>query len=244
MKYDFGLIAVGDEITDGDIVNTNTKHFANTLAKAGFHMGMHISCRDTENDISSCISFLQSEHKNIITIGGLGPTEDDLTTFSVANHFKQTLELDIDSWTKLERRVMAKYGRVVPGTQKQAMFPKNSKVIINHNGTANGFKLEFESKRFIYTFPGPPKECVPMIDSIKPSQPINKKIIRKSWIVKNIGESLLAEKLEIIKNEYSFVSFKYRAGEDNIELKYFYPPCCPYSDDIITKVEKILRNYL
>jgi molybdenum cofactor synthesis domain-containing protein len=244
MKYDIGLIAIGDEIVDGDIVNTNTKHFANSLDKTGFIIGMHISCRDTESDISSCISFLKAKHKHIVTIGGLGPTEDDLTTISIANHFKQTLELDIDSWEKLESRVMAKYGRVISGTKKQAMFPKNSKVIINHNGTANGFKLEFENKRFIYTFPGPPKECIPMIDSIKSSQPINKKIIRKSWFVKNIGESLLAEKLEIIKNEYSFVSFKYRAGEDNIELKYLYPSYCPYSDDIITKVENILQNYL
>ena len=244
MKYEFGLIAVGDEITDGDIINTNTKHFANTLSKAGSSIGMHISCRDTENDISSCINFLQSEHKNIITIGGLGPTEDDLTTLAVANHFKKPLELDIDSWQKLEHRVIAKYGRVISGTKKQAMFPKNSKVIINHNGTANGFKLEFENKRFIYTFPGPPKECIPMINSIESSQTVNKKIIRKSWFVKNIGESLLAEKLETIKNEFSFVTFKYRASENEIELKYFYPSYCPHSADIITKVEKILDCYL
>lgn len=245
MKYDFGFIAIGDEIVDGDIVNTNSSNFAKYLVSNGFEIGFHISCKDSYEDIISSIDFLRSNHKNIITIGGLGPTEDDLTTESIAKYFKKDMLLDDSSWHKLEKRMLAKYGKITLGTKKQAMFPSDAKIIINQNGTANGFKLEFDSNRFIFAFPGPPKECIPMLEALNlTNKSKNRKIIRKRWHIHNIGESLLAEKLETIKEKYSFVTFKYRIAEGFIELKYFYPEGCPYSEDIIINVEHLLKEHL
>ncbi|MBK2106941.1 competence/damage-inducible protein A [Francisella philomiragia] len=245
MRYDFGFIAIGDEIVDGDIVNTNSSNFAKYLVSNGFEIGFHISCKDSYEDIISSIDFLRSNHKNIITIGGLGPTEDDLTTESIAKYFKKDMLLDDSSWHKLEKRMLAKYGKITLGTKKQAMFPSDAKIIINQNGTANGFKLEFDSNRFIFAFPGPPKECIPMLEALSlTNKSKNRKIIRKRWNIHNIGESLLAEKLETIKEKYSFVTFKYRIAEGFIELKYFYPEGCPYSEDIIINVEHLLKEHL
>ena len=118
MKYDFGFIAIGDEITDGDIVNTNTPNFAKHLIKKGFQTGSHISCKDVFDDICSAIEFLKANHKNIIIAGGLGPTEDDLTSEAVAKHFNKELELDEQSWLALEKRMMAKYGKILDKSNK------------------------------------------------------------------------------------------------------------------------------
>ncbi|MGQ4006132.1 competence/damage-inducible protein A [Francisellaceae bacterium CB300] len=244
MKYDFGFIAIGDEITDGDIVNTNTPNFAKFLIEKGFETGSHISCKDVLEDISLSIEFLKSHHKNIIITGGLGPTEDDLTSEVVAKHFNKKLELDEKSWLALEKRMMAKYGKITHGTKKQAVFPSGAKVILNHNGTANGFELEFEYNRKIYVLPGPPRECIPMLKNIFSKPTTTKNITRKSWNIKEIGESFLAEELEKIKREYPFVTFKYRLDDGFIELKYFYPKDCPHSEDIISSVEILLTKYL
>ena len=244
MKYDFGFIAVGDEITDGDIVNTNTPSFAKFLIEKGFKTGSHISCKDEFDDICSSLEFLKADHQNIIITGGLGPTEDDLTSEAVARHFDKELIPDEPSWLVLKERMIAKYGKITHGTRKQAMFPNGAKVRLNSNGTANGFELSFGNNRDVYVFPGPPRECIPMLESIFSRSSKNKSIIRKKWCIKGIGESLLAEELEIIKKEYPFVTFRYRLADGFIELKYFYPDHCPYSDNIIDSVENLLREYL
>ena len=244
MKYDFGFIAIGDEITDGDIVNTNTPNFAKFLIDKGFQIGSHIICKDEFEDICSSLEFLKANHRNIIIAGGLGPTEDDLTSEAVAKHFDKELELDEPSWLALEKRMVAKYGKITHGTKKQAMFPNSAKVILNPNGTANGFELEFDKNQKVYVLPGPPKECIPMLESIFSRPSKNKSIIRKSWNIKGIGESFLAEELEIIKKEYPFVTFRYRLADGFIELKYFYPDHCPHSESIITNVQSLLRKYL
>ena len=210
MKYDFGFIAIGDEITDGDIVNTNTANFAKFLIEKGLQTGSHISCKDEFDDICTSIEFLRLHHKNIIIAGGLGPTEDDLTSETVAKHFHKELKLDEASWLALEKRMMSKYGKITHGTKKQAMFPDGAKVILNTNGTANGFELEFDNNRKVYVFPGPPKECLPMLESILLKLNKNKNIIRKSWIIKGTGESFLAEELKSSKKNtfcYFQVSF-------------------------------------
>ncbi|QIV95828.1 molybdenum cofactor synthesis domain-containing protein [Allofrancisella inopinata] len=245
MKYDFGIIAIGDEITDGDIVNTNTTIFAKHLTANGFNIGFHVICNDNVKDIASSIFFLKNSHHSIITIGGLGPTEDDLTAEAIAIFSNKELVLDQDSWMKIEQRMIGKYGKVTLGAKKQALFPEGSKTIINNNGSANGFKLEFEKNRYIYAFPGPPKECIPMLENLDfEKQTHYKKVIRKKWDIYRIGESFLAEKLEIIKQKYPFVSFKYRIADSYIELKYFYPSECSHSENIIKEVEILLKQYL
>ena len=242
MKYDFGFIAIGDEITDGDIVNTNTPNFAKFLIEKGFQTGSHISCKDEFDDICSAITFLKANHLNIIISGGLGPTEDDLTSEAIARHFDKKLKLDQSSWLALQKRMINKYGKITHGTKKQAMFPNGAKVILNPNGTANGFDLPFDNNRDIYVFPGPPRECIHMFESIFSKPNKNRNIIRKNWYIKGIGESFLAEKLEIIKKEYPFVIFKYRLDEDFIELMYFYPKYCPHSENIITNIERLEQH--
>ncbi len=80
--------------------------------------------------------------------------------------------------------MMTKYGKITHGTKKQAMFPGGAKVVLNPNGTANGFELKFDYNRKIYVLPGPPRECIPMLENIFSKPTTTKNIIRKSWNIK------------------------------------------------------------
>ena len=62
-----GLLATGDELTNGDILNTNGKTIAQSLFDAGFNLGKHVIVADDEADIVDSIHFLQKQHEVIIT---------------------------------------------------------------------------------------------------------------------------------------------------------------------------------
>ncbi|MDE4961663.1 competence/damage-inducible protein A, partial [Francisella tularensis subsp. holarctica] len=76
-----------------------------------------------------------------------------------------------------------------------------SQILINTNGSANCFKLEFGQDRYIYVFHGPPKVCINMLEELELTNTHQtRKIIRNRWNIYNIGESFLAEKLQVIKD--------------------------------------------
>ncbi|MDE5007273.1 molybdopterin-binding protein, partial [Francisella tularensis subsp. holarctica] len=77
-----------------------------------FQIGFHVSCKESYDDIRASLEFLKSTHKNIRTIGGLGPTEDDLTTETIAKYFDKQLVLDQPSWQRLEQRMLSTYGKI------------------------------------------------------------------------------------------------------------------------------------
>ncbi|MBR6236393.1 MAG: CinA family nicotinamide mononucleotide deamidase-related protein, partial [Firmicutes bacterium] len=97
----------------------------------------------------------------IITTGGLGPTEDDLTKETIAEYFGVPLEehpeelKTLRGWFESQGRVMAE------NNVKQAWFPRGSVILPNPNGTAPGFYYT-DGQRHIYVLPGPPRENVPM----------------------------------------------------------------------------------
>src|SRR4051794_34592502 len=85
----FALLATGNELTSGDILNTNGQFIAKTLTEQGFTIGDHVICSDQESDIVTCINFLLSHHDVLIITGGLGPTSDDRTRNALSTAIKK-----------------------------------------------------------------------------------------------------------------------------------------------------------
>ena len=249
--YDFCFLAIGDEIICGDIVNTNTYEFSKRLNKENYSIGQHISCADIEEEILNSLDFLAKFNRNIIVIGGLGPTEDDLTSRAISKFCNDEFIFNEKSWEKLQNKLSYKYKNVPNTNKNQCFFPKNSKIIANNNGTAEGFYMEFLKDRFIHVFPGPPRECIPMLEenilNIKKLIKFSNNKIKKSWNVYNIGESLLSQKIdENIKKYYKDINFSYRLNAKNncIELKYFYEKNSKRDLEIINKVNILISEYL
>lgn len=163
------IMAVGTELLLGDILNTNAQFLAQELANLGIEVYYQTVVGDNPQRLKDTIFHAFSRADLIITTGGLGPTEDDLTKETAAEYFGETLVLDERALGRI-KKYFDRTGRVMTENNvKQAMVPENHcKVLYNDNGTAPGIIMEKNGK-MIVMLPGPPKETVPMFrNQVKP----------------------------------------------------------------------------
>lgn len=156
-----GLIATGDELTQGDILNTNGQEIAETLHELGFLVNQHVIVDDNEHNISAAISFLAKEHDIIILSGGLGPTSDDRTRFALATALQKELIFDDASWQAIVTRLSMVHLASDDHNRQQALFPEGATVLPNPNGTAAACRIGLKNVTY-FMLPGPPHECLPI----------------------------------------------------------------------------------
>lgn len=221
------LLATGDEITNGDILNTNGQRIAQTLFEQGIEVGMHLVASDRQSDIENAMSYLLQHHDALIITGGLGPTSDDRTRFALANAVKKELIFDEQSWENILQRFKRYNLQNQPESNRhQALFPQGATIIKNDNGSAAGCWLIHENK-LIFMLPGPPNECLPMFNQIVfpilIDHHFQQPIIQKKWLLFNVSEGEIAEKLDKIaanhqiatgyRIRYPYVEFKARSSD-------------------------------
>ena len=191
------LLTIGTEILFGSIVNTNSVFLSRQLNMLGVDVLRHITVGDNRGRLLRALETSFEDCDIVITTGGLGPTEDDLTKETIAEFFGVPLKEDAEqleiltSWFAAQNRVMA------PNNIKQAWLPEGSEVLPNPNGTAPGFYLT-DGKRHIYVLPGPPRENKPMfLDYVAPKLSAHEDGYLYYKIVRTIGigESDLEMKL-------------------------------------------------
>ncbi len=157
------IIAVGTELLMGQILNTNAQFIAQRLATAGVNCYFQTVVGDNPARLSDTLSLALSRADMVIITGGLGPTGDDLTKETAAALFKKELHYDEESLTALRDRFLKMGREMTPNNLKQAMFPEDSVILKNDNGTAPGCILE-ENGKAIALLPGPPREMQPMFE--------------------------------------------------------------------------------
>ncbi len=197
------IIAVGTEILLGDIVNTNAQYLAKELALLGIDVYYQSSVGDNKERLLKAFKDGLDRSDIIITTGGLGPTNDDITKEVACEVLNQTLELHKSSLEKIEEFFNKLGIEMTENNKKQAYFPKNAIVLDNKNGTAPGAILR-ENEKYIIILPGPPKEMKPMFENeAKPyiNSITNNTLISKTLKLFGIGESLLDTKISDIINE-------------------------------------------
>lgn len=197
------IIAVGTEILLGDIVNTNAQYLAKELALLGIDVYYQSSVGDNKERLLKAFKDGLDRSDIIITTGGLGPTNDDITKEVACEVLNQTLELHKSSLEKIEEFFKKLGIEMTENNKKQAYFPKNAIVLDNKNGTAPGAILR-ENEKYIIILPGPPKEMKPMFENeAKPyiNSITNNTLISKTLKLFGIGESLLDTKISDIINE-------------------------------------------
>jgi len=202
------IIAIGDELTSGQRLDTNTQWLSQQLEMLGIEVLFHTTVGDDLEANIQVIKNALARANLVISTGGLGPTDDDLTRQALANATSTKLELDADSLEHIQRRFSMRGREMPPKNQIQAMFPAGSRIIHNPNGTAPGIDLDYSvglhHSRFI-ALPGVPAEMKEMwAATVVPSlsgQGTAKKIIRHH-VVKcfGVGESHMEAQLpDLIK---------------------------------------------
>jgi nicotinamide-nucleotide amidase len=157
------IIAIGSELLTPRFVDTNSVYLTEELNAAGIPVTMKTVVGDDEDYLEHAIRGSLSRTAILITIGGLGPTEDDLTRKVVAKVLQRELVLDNEVLAKIEG-MFRKWGReMAPNNARQAQVVAGSEVIENNNGTAPGLWIACEPN-LVVLLPGPPAELKPMFE--------------------------------------------------------------------------------
>ncbi len=188
------IISIGDELTSGQRLDTNSQWISQQLGAIGVRVLFHTTVAD---DLAANISVFQhaiTRADLVITTGGLGPTADDLTRESLASALGVDLYQDNAELDHI-KELFAKRGREMPPKNaSQAQFPVGSIPVHNPEGTAPGIDHKVAkdsgSKR-IFCLPGVPAELKQMwSQTVEPAilkmNPNGKSMI-KHFVIKTFG---------------------------------------------------------
>ena len=155
------VLSVGTEILFGQITNTNTVYLSQQLNLLGLDVMYHYTVGDNSGRLAEIIEMAFRDCDLVITTGGLGPTEDDLTKETACQVMHDELTIHEESLKKLEEMARKRDTPMTPNNYKQAMMPSRAEVFDNDAGTAPGFALS-EGGKTIICMPGPPREMTRM----------------------------------------------------------------------------------
>jgi nicotinamide-nucleotide amidase len=164
------VIAIGDEIVCGKLLDTNSQWISQGLIDLGVAVRHHTTIGDRFDDYRPMLATAAHRADVIVCTGGLGPTEDDLTTAALAEFAGVALEFDDASWANIERIFARRNRPITANNRKQAMRPVGSKSIFNPEGTAPGIDMllpEQSGRRArLFALPGVPAELRDMWPSV------------------------------------------------------------------------------
>lgn len=198
------ILSVGTEILFGQIVNTNTVYLSQQMNMLGFDVMYHYTVGDNPKRVEETIDLAFQDCDLILTTGGLGPTQDDLTKEVACKALDDTLVMMDDVLEEITKYFKTLGREMTENNKKQAIMPSRATVFHNDAGTAPGFALEKEGK-YIICMPGPPREMKRMFQkSVVPflQSMIDGALYYRQIRFFGIGESMLeTQLLDLIDNQ-------------------------------------------
>lgn len=212
-----GVVVTGTEVLTGRVADRNGPWLSERLRDLGVEHAHTIVVGDRPSDLRAALAFFADQGLDlVVTSGGLGPTEDDLTASVVADFCERAFVLD----AALEERIAAilerltrrwpnlDQGAVRAGNRKQAMVPEGA-VVLEPVGTAPGFVVPPASGAgpTVVVLPGPPKELQGMWDAAVASDPFALAIggrtvyEQEQLLLFGIPESEIAETMRVARRE-------------------------------------------
>jgi len=188
------VITIGDELLIGQVIDTNSAWIGKQLNNVGFEVIRVTSVRDRENEILEAVDAAIKRADVVLMTGGLGPTKDDITKYTLCKYFGTELVFSELVFENI-KRILANRITINPLNRDQALVPKDCTVINNLVGTASVSWFEKDGKVLV-SMPGVPQEMkFNMTEEIIPRLCTRFKvgaIVHKTYMVKNYPESALA----------------------------------------------------
>ena len=197
------IIAVGSEMLTPWRQDTNSLYLTEKLNEIGVTVNFKTIVGDRKKDLVNAIRTALGRVDILVLMGGLGPTEDDLTREAVAEALSLTLRRDATQVAALHARAASWRITMPQNNLKQADVLEGATVLPNANGSAPGQWLDatFEGyRKLLMLIPGPPNECKPLFDTecvprltqAIPQRHITKRILRAAMIPESQADKLLA----------------------------------------------------
>src|SRR5215469_12196089 len=157
------ILSIGTELLLGQIVDTNANFLAQQLPPLGLDLYYVSQLGDNLARLAAAFEQALQRSDVVITSGGLGPTEDDLTREAIAQVLGEQATVQPEMERDL-REFFARRGRAMPERNvKQATLIPSAQVLRNPIGTAPGWWVEYD-RRVIASMPGVPHEMHKMWD--------------------------------------------------------------------------------
>ena len=173
------IVATGEEIRTGALIDSNSAHIAGRLQEIGVAVTRHTCIGDDLDHLCAVFSEIGERADVAVVTGGLGPTADDLTAEAAAKAAGVGLDLDQSALHSVEAFFKARQRTMNAASRKQAYLPAGAQCIPNPLGTAPGFRLKMGGCQF-FCLPGVPAEMHQMLaDDVLPQ------------IIKRMGNNLL-----------------------------------------------------
>jgi nicotinamide-nucleotide amidase len=219
------IIAIGSELLTPFRQDTNSLYVTEKLNELGVEVVFKTIVGDSRANLTQVATLALSRADIVIFMGGLGPTEDDLTRESVADALGLELRRDPEIVAALERRFAERGWKMAANNNKQGDVIAGATVLPNGNGTAPGQWISgrFEGReKIVILLPGPPHElralfdeqCMARLKAKLPAQFIATRVLR----VALMGESQCDSRVAPIYKRYSDVDTTILAGAGEIQL--------------------------
>ncbi len=158
------IITIGNELTSGRTVDLDSCYAARRLTAAGLRVTRIVSVGDDYELVSKVLKKAVERSSFVIVTGGLGSTEDDMTTAIVSKSLKRPLCLDQQLLEKIKTYAKARKIGITPSLEKMAWLPEGARML-SPDGRACGFSLVEREVR-LYFLPGVPDQMRYLMDEV------------------------------------------------------------------------------
>ena len=250
------IIAVGSEMLTPYRQDTNSLYITEKLNDLGVTVAFKTIVGDRRKDLITVIKNALGRTDIVVIMGGLGPTEDDLTREAVADSLSLKLKRDAPQVAALHARAATWRISMPENNLKQADLIEGATFLDNPNGSAPGQWLEtmFSGyRKILMLVPGPPHECKPLFDeqclprlrNIVPARHIARRTLKAAMIPESQADKLLAP----IYTTYTDVETTILAHAGDIQLTLL---CSKANkdlaeqrvEDLATKLEEALDDWM
>jgi nicotinamide-nucleotide amidase len=219
------IIAVGSEMLTPFRQDTNSLYLTEKFNELGVTVAFKTIVGDRKKDLVNAIGAALTRADIVVLMGGLGPTEDDLTREAVAETLSLTLHRNASQVAALAARAATWRIPMPENNLKQADLLEGATLLPNPNGSAPGQWLDItwqSYRKLLMLVPGPPHECralfdaecIPRLREILPARHIAKRTLRAAMIPESQADKLLAP----IYTEYKDVETTILAHAGDIQL--------------------------
>lgn len=219
------IIAIGSELLTPFRQDTNSLYLTQKLNELGVEIIFKTIVGDTREHLVQAASLALSRADVVVIMGGLGPTEDDLTREAVAEALGLELHSDPEIKAAIEQRFASHGWKMAPNNAKQADVLSGATVLKNANGTAPGQWIsgKYDGKeKIIMLLPGPPHElkalfeeqCIPRLRAKLPTA----FIVTKELKITGLGESQCDARVAPIYRRFPDIQTTILAGAGEIQL--------------------------
>jgi nicotinamide-nucleotide amidase len=244
------IIAIGSELLLGQIIDTNSSYIAKRLAENGIELVQTTMVGDDLQRMKEVIREVANRSQVVITTGGIGPTEDDLTREVIAEVFQRPLTFQPHLMEQIETLFKKRGFRMVESNRKQAYIPKGSIPIENPKGTAPGFIVE-HSNGSVISIPGVPPEIEYLMENTVIPY-LRKRFDLKHEVIQyrvlracGLGESAIGLQIKDLMKESRNPSVGTLASIGDIRIRITAKAQSPEeASNLIQKMEQEIRKRL